>query len=109
MVLKFFSKVNMFVLCLKFNCMLLLFCNRLVIAARTKSKLEETSKLCQKYTPHVYSVVADVSKEQDCKKIIDVAANQLEGFDILILNAALSYPPSWFAQFDRPVSYINYH
>ena len=77
---------------------------RLVIAARTESKLKETVLLCQKYTPHVYAVVADVSKEKDCKQIIDVAADKLERIDIMILNAAFSYPPSWFTQIDQPVS-----
>ncbi|XP_019852624.1 PREDICTED: corticosteroid 11-beta-dehydrogenase isozyme 1-like [Amphimedon queenslandica] len=75
---------------------------KLVIAARTESKLQETALLCQKYTPHVYAVVADVSKEKDCKQIIDIAAHKLERIDIMILNAAFSYPPSWFTQIDQP-------
>ena len=52
----------------------------------------------------MYAVVADVSKEKDCKQIIDVAADKLERIDIMILNAAFSYPPSWFTQIDQPVS-----
>lgn len=80
---------------------------RLVIAARTESKLQETALLCQKYTPHVYAVVADVSNEKDCKQIIDVAADKLKRIDIMILNAAFSYPPSWFTQIDQPVSFCN--
>lgn len=76
---------------------------RLVIAARTSAKLEETVSLCH---THVYSVIADVGKEQDCKNIIDVAVEKLGGVDILILNAAYSYPPNWFSEIDSPVSNV---
>ena len=40
---------------------------RLVIAARTESKLKDTQKLCQKYSKDVFVVRADVSKEEDNK------------------------------------------
>ena len=49
-------------------------------------------------------VIADVSKEEDCKEIVNVAADKLGGIDILILNAAYSLAPQFFADGSEPVS-----
>lgn len=51
----------------------------------------------------MHTVTADVSKEKDCQAIVDKAVEQFEGVDILILNAAYSPPPQWFADYDKPV------
>ena len=40
---------------------------RLVITARTESKLKETQKLCQQYSQDVFVVKADVGNEEDTK------------------------------------------
>lgn len=75
-----------------------------MIAARSADKLAETQRECQRYTSEVYTVVADVSREEDCKAIVDKAADSLGGVDILIPNAAYSYTPGWFVDYDKPVS-----
>lgn len=75
---------------------------KLVIAARSADKLAETQRECQRYTSEVYTVVADVSREEDCKAIVDKAADSLGGVDILIPNAAYSYTPGWFVDYDKP-------
>lgn len=51
----------------------------------------------------MHTVVADVSKEEDCKAIVDKTVKEFQGVDILILNAAYSPPPQWFADYDKPV------
>ena len=79
---------------------------RLVIAARTEDKLKETAALCHNST-HVDYVVADLGKEEDCKKVVDVAVEKMCGIDILILNAAYSPKPQWFHQFKAPVRYFS--
>lgn len=77
---------------------------RLVIAARTVEKLADTQSECLKNTPHVHIVRADVSKEEDCRAIVDKAVEQFGGVDILILNAAYSPNPRWFSDYENPVS-----
>ena len=80
-----------------------------MIAARSADKLAETQRECQRYTSEVYTVVADVGKEEDCKAIVDQAADLLGGVDILILNAAYSRTPQWFVEYDKPVSRKLYY
>ena len=77
---------------------------RLVIAARSADKLQETAQECLQYTEDVHAVVADVSQEADCRAIVDTAVQKLGGVDILILNAAVSPTPSWFWKYEKPVS-----
>lgn len=79
---------------------------RLVIAARTVDKLTETQNECLKNSPNVHTVIADVSKEEDCKAIVDKAVEVFGGVDILILNAARVPTPQWFTDFDNPVSCV---
>ena len=78
--------------------------HRLVIAARTADKLAETEQQCQQYTSHVHTVIADVSKEEDCKEIVNIAVEKFGGIDILILNAAITPTPQFFADSTKPVS-----
>ncbi|XP_064405248.1 11-beta-hydroxysteroid dehydrogenase 1-like [Halichondria panicea] len=75
---------------------------KLVIAARTVQKLADTQSECLKNTPHVHTVRADVSKEEDCRAIVDKAVEEFGGVDILILNAAYSPNPQWFSDYEKP-------
>ena len=75
---------------------------RLVIAARSADKLQETAQDCRKYTEDVHAVVADVSQEADCRTIVDTAVQKFGGVDVLILNAALSPTPKWFRDYIKP-------
>ncbi|XP_065916341.1 hydroxysteroid 11-beta-dehydrogenase 1-like protein B [Dysidea avara] len=75
---------------------------RLVIAARTDSKLKDTQKLCQKYSQDVFTVRADVGKEEDNKLLVSEAVKHLGGIDILILNAAYSPALKAFVDRDNP-------
>ena len=74
-----------------------------MIAARSESKLKETQQLCLQHSPHVEIVVADVSSEVKCKEIVDRTAEVFGGVDILLLNAAYSPSPGWFADMEQPV------
>ena len=69
---------------------------RLVIAARTADKLAETKRECEQYTTDVHTVIADVSKEGDCREIVNKAADEFGGVDILLLNAATTPTPRFF-------------
>ena len=66
--------------------------------------LKETESQCKQYTSHVAAVVADVSNKNNCKEIVDTAVQQFGGVDILVLNAAYAPTPTWFKDFDDPVS-----
>ena len=76
----------------------------MVIAARTADNLEETRQECLQYTSDVHTVVADVSKEEDCQAIVDKTVTEFGGIDILILNAAYSPTPQFFTDSKEPVS-----
>ena len=77
---------------------------RLVIAARTADKLEETRQECLQYTSDVQVVVADVSKEDDCRAIVNKTVAEFGGIDILILNAAYYPTPQFFTDSEESVS-----
>ena len=75
-----------------------------MLAARTVDKLEETKRECQQYATDVYTVIADVSKEDDCQAIVNKTVTEFGGIDILILNAAYYPTPQFFTDSKEPVS-----
>ncbi len=62
---------------------------KLVIAARRSEPLDEVAQLCRQEGTDCTAIVADVSKREECKRLID-AAGQI---DVLVNNAG-------FATFD---------
>jgi NAD(P)-dependent dehydrogenase (short-subunit alcohol dehydrogenase family) len=75
-----------------------------VISARSADKLKETQRLCLQHSPHVEVVVGDISDEGVCKEMVDAAVEKFGGIDVLLLNAAFSPEPRWFADMAEPVS-----
>lgn len=61
---------------------------KVATCGRNNSKLESLAKSCNR--PSLFTVVADVSKEDDCKKFIELTIQNLGGIDILINNAGIS-------------------
>jgi NAD(P)-dependent dehydrogenase (short-subunit alcohol dehydrogenase family) len=62
----------------------------LVLAARRLDKLQSVADKCSKFGSNVVCVQADVSKEEDCKKLIEKAIDETGRIDILILNAGIT-------------------
>lgn len=63
----------------------------LVLAARSGDKLDETARLCSDTGgARPETVVADVRRESDCKRIIDRAVDAYGRLDTLIVNAGIS-------------------
>ncbi len=61
--------------------------SKVVIAARNEEKLASVaSKICGDVLP----VVCDVSREEDCQKLINQSVAKFGGIDILICNAGIS-------------------
>ena len=58
-------------------------------------------------TPEVYSILADLGKEEDCKNLADFAISKMGGVDILILNAAYAPKPVMFKETANPVRWID--
>ncbi|XP_065917129.1 hydroxysteroid 11-beta-dehydrogenase 1-like protein A [Dysidea avara] len=81
---------------------------RLVIAARNVSKLKDTQTLCQKYSQDVFTVQADVTKEEDNKLLVSETVKHLGGIDILLLNAGYSPPFKAFVDRDDPAELFLY-
>ncbi len=63
---------------------------KLVLAARNKEKLKLLAEELEKQQIEVLTVVADVSKEGDCREIIVQAVNRFGRIDVLINNAGIS-------------------
>src|SRR5213592_3707206 len=63
---------------------------KLVISARHSDKLNETKNELEKKTADVFSVAADVSKEEDCRRLIDDTMQRYVRIDVLICNAGIS-------------------
>ncbi len=63
---------------------------KVVIAARNTDKLGQLAKELESKNYAVLSIQADVSKEDDCKKIIAETVNKFGTIDILINNAGIS-------------------
>ena len=61
-----------------------------VIAARQVQKLQEIQKEIQQLGYDCYAVPTDVTKESDCKKLIDESIAKYQRIDILINNAGIS-------------------
>jgi len=64
--------------------------SNVVIAARDKEKLNHVFLKLKKNNPHVLAVTCDVSKEEDCSKLIGAAAMEFNHIDVLINNAGMS-------------------
>jgi dehydrogenase/reductase SDR family member 7B len=60
------------------------------LAARNTEKLSETEKLCMQFGGKVLIVKTDVSKESDCRNLIDQTIQTFGKIDILINNAGIS-------------------
>jgi dehydrogenase/reductase SDR family member 7B len=70
-----------------------LYCKRgysVCISGRNVARLNETADELQKYGDRILAVQADVSVEEDCKKLIDSALSRFGRLDTLINNAGVS-------------------
>lgn len=61
-----------------------------VIAARSESKLGEVEENLKRLNIEVLKVVTDVSKEEDCKRLINAVVKKYGRIDVLINNAGIS-------------------
>mmetsp|Transcript_19231 Transcript_19231/g.61182 ORF Transcript_19231/g.61182 Transcript_19231/m.61182 type:complete len:295 (+) Transcript_19231:2-886(+) len=63
---------------------------RLVLAARRADKLGEVAEACKQLgAPDVLVVPTDVTKEQDCKALVERAMDRFLRIDLLLLNAGV--------------------
>ena len=68
---------------------------RVVLGARNGARLSQVAQaICSEGGEAVY-VVADVSKEEDCQRLIESAVEAFGGIDILICNAGISMRASF--------------
>ena len=59
----------------------------LVLFARNQEKLLETQNLCAKFNSPCIIFSGDVTKPEDCKKLVDLTVDRFGALDILIANA----------------------
>ncbi len=63
---------------------------KLVLAARNIDKLEAVKKSCQTFGAEVFVVKCDVSKEEDCRNLIEQTIQKFSTIHVLINNAGIS-------------------
>lgn len=64
---------------------------KVVICARNEASLAEAAqKIYEETNVHVLTVSADMTKEEDCQKVIDIAVEQYGSLHILVNNAGTS-------------------
>jgi short-subunit dehydrogenase len=63
---------------------------RVVMAARSAERLENAAGEVKAKGAEVLTVVTDVSKEEDCRRLIDRTVAEYGGIDVLINNAGIS-------------------
>ncbi len=73
-----------------------------VLVARSESKLEVVAEQILSYGVQVLSVVADVSQEEDCKKMVDEVLLKFGKIDVLVNNAGISMRAA-FSEIDLSV------
>lgn len=61
-----------------------------VLAARNAQKLTEIEKELKQINPNILCVPTDVTREDDCKNLVDLTINNFKKIDILINNAGIS-------------------
>jgi NADP-dependent 3-hydroxy acid dehydrogenase YdfG len=69
--------------------------SKVVLAARTESKLAEITKEINSSGGEAFYVSTDVSIENDCKKLIEKTIEKYGRIDILVNNAGLSMRASF--------------
>lgn len=62
----------------------------LVLAARNEAKLAEAKQDCEALGVKAIIVKTDVSVEEDCKNLIEVASSKFKRIDVLVNNAGIS-------------------
>ncbi|HWA38009.1 MAG TPA: SDR family oxidoreductase [Burkholderiales bacterium] len=62
----------------------------LALAARSVDRLEKVRTECEAKGARAVAVKCDVSREPDCGNLMDVAARELGGIDVLVNNAGVS-------------------
>lgn len=63
---------------------------KVVLAARTVSKLEALSEELNKNGTEAFPVACDVAKKEDCDALVAAAVEKFGGIDVLINNAGIS-------------------
>ncbi|XP_075980556.1 glucose 1-dehydrogenase 2-like [Anticarsia gemmatalis] len=62
---------------------------KVVIVARTERKLKDVSKICEERGSKPLIIIADVTKDEDMKNVINTTISKLGRIDILINNAGI--------------------
>jgi NADP-dependent 3-hydroxy acid dehydrogenase YdfG len=63
-----------------------------VVTGRYADNVSKVSQECEKVSPNglkAFEVVADLIKEEDCKRLIDLTISEFGKLDILVNNAGL--------------------
>ena len=77
---------------------------RLVLAARSADKLESVAASCRSLGADVEVVAADVSLDDDCRRIAQTAIDRFGGIDVLVANAGVSM----HARFDEITDFATF-
>ncbi len=78
--------------------------HRLVLAARSEAKLQEVAERCKRGGATTIAVRADVTVEDDCRRMVERALEAFGRIDVLVNNAGVSM----HARFDQISDWSTY-
>ena len=61
-----------------------------VLAARRENRLEETAEACRAFGVRAVVVPADLTKHDNCTRVVDTAVKEFGKIDILVNNAGIA-------------------
>lgn len=69
--------------------------SKVVLAARSEEKLSRITSEINRFNKNVFYIITDVSREEDCRNLIETTVNKFGTIDILVNNAGISMRASF--------------
>lgn len=69
--------------------------SKVVLAARSEEKLSRITSEINRFNKNVLYIITDVSREEDCRNLIETTVNKFGTIDILVNNAGISMRASF--------------
>ena len=76
----------------------------LVLAARTLDRLDQVAEQCRARGARVLTVATDVTRDEDCRALVERAVSEFGGIDVLVNNAGISM----HARFDEIADFSTF-
>ncbi len=69
--------------------------SKVILAARSEEKLSRITSEINRFNKNAFYIITDVSREEDCRNLIEATVNKFGTIDILVNNAGISMRASF--------------